>query len=77
MDVCRLLIAVVLSIYILMEVFDGAAIRRERIASSSMRVVSGYDCVAALNFINVLSLQIHPIPDWIVGVWRFLRDPSV
>jgi hypothetical protein len=67
-DVCKLLIAVVLSIYILIEIFDGIAIRRERIASSSIRVASGYDCVAALNFINVLSLQIHPIPDWIVGV---------
>ena len=52
----------------MIKIFDKVAIRRERIASSSMRVVFGYDCVAALNFINVLSLQIHSIPEWIVGV---------
>ena len=42
-----------------------------------MRVESGYDCIAALNFIDVSYLQIHPMPHLVSGVCKFLIDPSV
>ena len=73
----RFLIAVLLSKWIFIWVLLGVARRREIIASSSVCVVSGYEVVAALNLIEVLFLQIQPIPDLIFDDCRFCIEASV
>ena len=48
-----------------------------RIALSLIRVESGYDCISALNFIDVSYLQIHPMSHLVSGVCKFLINLSV
>ena len=59
----KFLIAVLLVKWIFKWLLLGVARRSEIIASSSVRVVSEYELVAALNLIEVLFSQIQPISD--------------
>ena len=74
---CKFLIAVWLSRWIVIVLFDGITKRSERTASSSVRLVSAYGFVLALKFILVFVSQIQPMPDLIFGVRQSLIEPSV
>ena len=61
----------------LKRVLKSAISRIDIIDINSIQVELGEGWVAALNLIEVFSLQIHPMPDLIEGVLRFWIEASV